>query len=48
MSHTEKKLNYLNQIGFNLFLTTDRRGLKFIDTSGINNLKIINGLLSYT
>ncbi len=36
-------VNYLNKIGFNLFLTTDRRGLKFIDTSGINNLKIING-----
>lgn len=35
--------NYLNKIGYTSFLTTDERGLKFVETKIIKNVKIING-----
>ena len=35
--------NYLNKIGFNSILTTDKRGLKFVETGVLKNIKIING-----
>ena len=34
--------NYLNKIGFSTVLTTDERGLKFVETEIIKNVKIIN------
>ena len=34
--------NYLDSIGFDLTLTTDKRGHKFIDSKFIKNTKIIN------
>ena len=34
--------NYLNKNGFNLTLTTDKRGYKFVDGELIKNIKIIN------
>lgn len=35
--------NYLNSVGFNTVLTSDKRGIKFIDNSLIKNTKIIEG-----
>ncbi len=34
--------NYLSNNGFNLTLTTDQRGLKFVDNKIVNKIKIIN------
>ena len=34
--------NYLSEAGFNLILTTDKRGLNFIDSIDVKNIKIIN------
>ena len=34
--------NYLSEVGFNSILTTDKRGLNFVDSIDANNLKIIN------
>ncbi len=34
--------NYLTNAGFKLILTTDQRGLKFIDDKFVNKIKIIN------
>tara|TARA_X000000368_G_C23053226_1_gene722508 strand:+ start:952 stop:2037 length:1086 start_codon:yes stop_codon:yes gene_type:complete len=35
--------NYLNSVGFNSVLTSDKRGVRFIDNSTINKTKIIEG-----
>ncbi len=35
--------NYFNKNGFNPILTTDKRGLKFIDNKSVKNIRLING-----